>query len=88
MCAVTDAMEAKCMNGGTCTNHLEGYKCTCPEHFTGKNCEIRPSRSTICKDKCRATYPGVCYENYENSTVFCACQAGFTSGMAAFTYMQ
>ena len=31
-----------CQNGGSCKNDLKGgYTCTCPNGYTGTNCEIR-----------------------------------------------
>ena len=28
-----------CQNGATCSNFMTSYNCTCPEGFTGENCE-------------------------------------------------
>lgn len=28
-----------CKNGGTCTNKIGGYSCTCTAEWTGTNCE-------------------------------------------------
>ena len=29
-----------CMNGGNCTDHLNGYACTCAPGYNGTECEI------------------------------------------------
>ncbi|CDW51826.1 Laminin G 2 and EGF and Cadherin and Laminin EGF domain containing protein [Trichuris trichiura] len=28
-----------CLNGGTCISHSSGYRCSCAEHYSGRNCE-------------------------------------------------
>ena len=28
-----------CQNGGTCTNTIGGYNCTCAQGFEGKHCD-------------------------------------------------
>ena len=37
-CGVDDG-NGPCKNGGTCNNTLGGYTCTCPEGWTGPDCE-------------------------------------------------
>uniref|UniRef100_A0A5S6QZT1 Cadherin domain protein n=1 Tax=Trichuris muris TaxID=70415 RepID=A0A5S6QZT1_TRIMR len=29
-----------CLNGGTCVPHPSGYRCSCKEHYTGRNCQL------------------------------------------------
>ncbi|KHJ46416.1 laminin G domain protein, partial [Trichuris suis] len=46
-CALTDEHQrcidmcsfGPCLNGGTCISHSSGYRCSCLEHYTGRNCE-------------------------------------------------
>ena len=33
--------ENKCLNGGSCTQYRDGYKCSCSAGFTGDTCEIK-----------------------------------------------
>lgn len=28
-----------CQNGGTCTDHLNGYSCSCAQGFNGNGCQ-------------------------------------------------
>lgn len=30
-----------CINGGTCTDHIGSYSCTCGRGFTGKRCHLK-----------------------------------------------
>ncbi|XP_060600762.1 delta-like protein A, partial [Ruditapes philippinarum] len=29
-----------CMNGGTCANLINAYSCSCPNGYSGKNCQV------------------------------------------------
>ena len=36
-----DLNPEQCQNGATCTNdNMGGHTCTCPDGYTGENCEI------------------------------------------------
>ena len=37
--AVDHCFSNPCANNGTCNNSLHGYRCSCPEGFTGSLCE-------------------------------------------------
>ena len=46
ICLLTDVDECKsndgagsCQNGGSCNNTEGGYTCTCPEGWTGPDCQ-------------------------------------------------
>ncbi|HTL32255.1 MAG TPA: DNRLRE domain-containing protein [Kofleriaceae bacterium] len=63
---------APCQNGGTCTNDVNGYTCSCPAGYTGDRCE------TVI-DNCTA-HPcqngGTCQSNVGGYA--CTCAADFT----------
>ena len=44
--AVDHCFSNPCANNGTCNNSLHGYRCSCPEGFTGSLCE--EGNVTIC----------------------------------------
>ena len=37
---VDECTSNPCLNGGVCTNRLQSYRCSCPTHLSGTNCEI------------------------------------------------
>ena len=44
--AVDHCFSNPCANNGTCNNSLHGYRCSCPEGFTGSLCE--EGKKTVC----------------------------------------
>ena len=46
---VDDCSPNPCLNGGTCTDGVNNYTCTCPAGFTGTNCEMC-SATVVCDD--------------------------------------
>ena len=40
MLDINDCLGSPCNNGGTCKDGLATYSCTCPQGFTGTDCEI------------------------------------------------
>ena len=36
-----DCSSNPCLNGGSCTDGIHDYKCTCPDNYKGKNCESK-----------------------------------------------
>jgi hypothetical protein len=37
---VDDCSSNPCMNGGVCSNQMNGYTCLCPPEYTGVNCDM------------------------------------------------
>ena len=44
---IDECQNDPCEYGGTCTDFLDGFNCTCLDGFQGERCEIRKSSSTI-----------------------------------------
>ena len=44
--AVDHCFSNPCANNGTCNNSLHGYRCSCPEGFTGSRCE--EGKTAVC----------------------------------------
>ncbi|ENN81264.1 hypothetical protein D910_00819 [Dendroctonus ponderosae] len=62
-----------CLNGGTCENTApDNYLCTCPEGFSGANCEVvdNPCAPAPC------LHGGTCMET--GGSFNCDCTAGWT----------
>lgn len=70
---VDDCTTDPCLNGGTCVDDIDGYKCICPLQYTGSECN-----ETIAEFPCDS-HPcengGSCVEIPTNVT--CVCQNGF-----------
>jgi len=40
-----------CLNGGTCTDYITYYMCTCPEHYNGHDCEHKTENTCEASDR-------------------------------------
>nr|XP_054765104.1 receptor-type tyrosine-protein phosphatase S-like [Lytechinus pictus] len=69
---INECASAPCMNGGACTDMVNGYTCACVAGYTGTNCEmdINECASAPCMNG------GTCI-NLVNSYT-CTCVAGYT----------
>lgn len=67
------------MNGGTCHDMINSFKCSCPRGFTGSRCQtnIDECESNPCKNR------GICHD--EIAGYSCECPAGFTGELEAFS---
>ena len=76
---VDECADNPCLYGGTCTDKVNDYLCGCPNGFTGKKCEIRPAKGSLCTGGLCGGH-GRCVENYSTSKALCICEPGYTSG--------
>lgn len=63
-----------CMQHGSCTSHINGYKCHCTARYEGKNCEVDtgpPCVQTPCQND------GLCEEDVRGN-YRCLCGGGYT----------
>ncbi|CAL1544747.1 unnamed protein product, partial [Lymnaea stagnalis] len=72
--------QIQCQNGGTCFEGISGFRCSCPEMFTGEVCEtmLYPNRNSVHSVPCpRSTCRngGMCL----NTT--CCCAPGYTGSL-------
>ena len=60
------------MNGGTCTDEVDGYTCTCPTGFTGANCD----NDCLCMNGGNCTAGDFVSDGFFGG--FCVCPERFT----------
>lgn len=65
-------ISSSCFNGGTCTDKVNGYTCTCRPGFTGSHCqyEVNECDSQPCLNG------GLCQDALESFR--CSCPKGYT----------
>ena len=66
-----DCSANPCLNGGTCTDGVESYVCTCAKGYAGLNCGIK--QDDCSPNPCRNG--GTCAAGANGAT--CTCPAGF-----------
>lgn len=82
-----DCVSNPCLNGGNCTDLVNGYQCSCPsDRFTGDNCQTRINMcvGNPCND-------GVCVEDHVAGTYRCVCNPGNYFGVyktASVSYLK
>lgn len=72
---INKCLSKPCLNGGTCNDLNNGFRCNCTEHYMGTYCQLP-------FDAC-AKSPGPCLNNgtcqYKNSSLkdyYCMCPQG------------
>ncbi|PAA61614.1 hypothetical protein BOX15_Mlig033701g2, partial [Macrostomum lignano] len=66
---VDNCASKPCLNGGVCTNELNGFNCSCVDDFTGDTCEIAPNYCLSLK----CLNGGTCVSSAEYRNASCNC---------------
>ncbi|XP_033732273.1 uncharacterized protein LOC117321797 isoform X2 [Pecten maximus] len=74
---IDDCLSNPCLNGGICTDFVNGYQCTCDQYaFSGMRCEVR--RDLCFGVSCGGS--GMCVPDYTRNTYICVCDPGYAYG--------
>ncbi|XP_065179894.1 fibrillin-3-like [Sycon ciliatum] len=75
---IDDCVDVKCLNGGTCQDGINMFKCLCPKDYAGTLCE-QMDQCALSPDAC-AEYGknGVCINDDSGQSFVCGCRHGFT----------
>lgn len=71
-----DCASNPCLYGGTCTDLVNGYQCTCPVGYLGQRCENRVNPCSL--NRCSN---GDCVDAYPMDLFRCICSPGYQYGM-------
>lgn len=69
---IDECKDRPCLNGGTCHDLINSFKCTCAIGFTGSRCQI--NIDDCISSPCRNG--GICHDSIAGYT--CECPPGFT----------
>lgn len=79
---INECDSSPCQHGGNCTHGINSYNCSCPERYSGTNCEID------LVDDCKPTNP--CFNNatcVDDINKFnCTCVPGYEGPRSVFTF--
>jgi EGF-like domain len=69
---IDECSTAPCLNGGTCHDHINSFKCSCPIGFTGVRCQtnVDDCDSQPCRNG------GICHDAIAGYS--CECPPGYT----------
>ncbi|XP_065923868.1 uncharacterized protein [Magallana gigas] len=71
-----DCASNPCLYGGTCTDLVGGYSCTCPTGYQGTRCQNRVNPCSL--NRCSN---GQCVDAYSMDLFKCICQPGYQYGL-------
>ncbi|KAH3889329.1 hypothetical protein DPMN_013383 [Dreissena polymorpha] len=74
---INECGSAPCMNGGSCTNEIAKFTCTCATGYTGARCETNPNNC----DPQPCQNGGACVDGL--ATYTCNCAPGYTGATCA-----
>ncbi|XP_070188097.1 uncharacterized protein [Littorina saxatilis] len=73
---INECESQPCLNGGTCTDKVNGFECACRANFTGDRCEL-PVKL------CAGVSCGIadsCVDDAVTGLPLCVCRSGYTQG--------
>lgn len=75
MCQVNidECVSIPCLNGGTCNDGVNGYKCNCTEDYMGTNCELEYDACLM--NPCFNN--GSCVAKSSKKDYYCECLPGW-----------
>jgi len=69
---VDECFESPCLNGGSCVDDVDGYRCACEPGFSGHDCQLDVDNCT--QQACHQR--GNCTDGVNSFT--CQCDPGYT----------
>lgn len=72
---IDECLSSPCINGGSCINLANSFRCQCPNGFNGTICE---TPIDYCAVNNRCQNGGTCRNLPESASIACDCPEGFT----------
>ncbi|KAK7506491.1 hypothetical protein BaRGS_00001966, partial [Batillaria attramentaria] len=73
---IDECASEPCLNGGTCTDLINGFECSCRANFTGTTCELPEKRCSLTS----CGQADSCIDDPITGLPLCVCSTGYTQG--------